>query len=70
MLMVPATSIVFAVLGAVVMLFVPTDKDAGGAFFIAESSIWGLYLGIPVGAYVCWRICRSRLREPKEQQLT
>ena len=54
-------------LGAVALLFIPRNKDAGGAFFLAECLLWGTYLGILVGAYVCWRICRSRLREPKAE---
>jgi hypothetical protein len=67
-LMIPATAIGCALLGAVVLLFVPTNRDAGGAFFLAECLLWGLYLGVPVGAYVCWKICRSRLREAQPEQ--
>jgi hypothetical protein len=69
-LMVPLTAVACLLLGAVLLLFVPTNRDAGGAFFLAECSIWGLYLGIPVGAYVCWRVYRSRLREARPERLS
>lgn len=70
-LMVPVTAIGCFLLGAVLLLVMHlmhfADRDAGGAFLLAECSLYGLYIGIPVGLIVCWKMCRSRLREPKPE---
>jgi hypothetical protein len=66
-LMVPITAFGCVLLGVVFLLFPGTGKDAGGAFFLAACAIYGLYLGIPVGLFVCWKVCRSRLHEAKPE---
>jgi hypothetical protein len=67
-LMVPITVLGCVLLGVVVILFTGPNRDAGGAFFLAASAIYGCFLGIPVGLFVCWRVCRSRLREMKPDE--
>jgi hypothetical protein len=66
-LMVPITALGCALLGVIVVLFVGPGKDAWGGFFVAGCLLYGFYLGIPVGLVVCWKVCRSRLREPKAE---
>jgi hypothetical protein len=66
-LMMPITALGCVLLGAVVVLFVGPGQDAWGGFFVAACLLYGLYLGIPVGLFVCWKVCRSRLREPKAE---
>jgi hypothetical protein len=71
-LMIPITALGCVLLGVVVVLLVGlfggTGRDAWGAFFLAGCSIYGLYLGIPIGVLVCWKVCRSRLREVKPEE--
>ena len=66
-LTVPITGIGCSLLGVVVVLFVGPGRDAWGAFFVAGCLLYGCWLGIPVDLVVCWRVCRSRLREPKTE---
>jgi hypothetical protein len=65
-LMVPVTAVGCALLGIVIVLFVGPGR-AGGGFFVAACLLYGFYLGIPVGLVVCWRVCRSRLREQRAE---
>jgi hypothetical protein len=67
-LVVPITALGCVLLGVVVILFTGPNRDAGGAFFLAASAIYGFYLGIPVGLFVCWRVCRSRLPDAKPEE--
>jgi hypothetical protein len=66
-LMVPITALGCVLLGVVVVLLVGPGRDAWGGFFVAACLLYGFYLGIPVGIVVCWRVCRSRLRERKAE---
>jgi hypothetical protein len=68
-LMVPLTAGAVLLLG-MVLLFVHAASRHGGAFFLAQLLFYGFYLGIPVGVFVCWRVCRSRLREAKPENLS
>jgi membrane associated rhomboid family serine protease len=42
-------------------------NDGGGGFFVAEAAIYGFYVGTVVGAIVCWKVCKSRLRKVQTQ---
>jgi hypothetical protein len=66
-LMVPITALGCVLLGVVVVLLVGPGKDAWGGFFVTACLLYGFYLGIPVGIVVCWRVCRTRLRERKAE---
>jgi hypothetical protein len=70
-LMVPVTAIGCFLLGAILLLVMHlmhlADRDAGGAFVLAECILYGFYIGIPIGLVVCWKVCRSRLRESKPE---
>jgi hypothetical protein len=66
-LIVPITALGCALLRIVIVLFVGPGRDAWGGFFVAACLLYGFYLGIPVGLVVCWRVCRSRLREQRTE---
>ena len=61
-----ATTVASVILGflAAVLLAVAhlAGNDGGGGFFVIEAAFFGFYAGIVVGAIVCWKVCRSRLR--------
>ena len=66
--MVPLAGIAGLVLGIIVGAIQRLLGVHGeGAWTLIAFSVMGLYLGIPVGAFVFWRVCRSRLREPKPE---
>ncbi len=68
LLTMPLTALGCLLLGVVVVLITGPNKDAGGAFLLATCLLYGFYLGIPVGLFVCWKVCRSRLREAKPDE--
>jgi uncharacterized protein YneF (UPF0154 family) len=51
-------------LGAVQTLF---GNHGEGAWAVIGGVMFGFYIGIPLGVYVCWRTCRSRLRQPRAE---
>ncbi len=63
---VAATTIASAILGTLVAVLLGlahlAGNDGGGGFFALEAAFFGFYAGIVLGAVVCWKIWRSRLR--------
>jgi len=58
-----AASVILGVLVAVLLAVAHlAGNDGGGGFFAIEAAFFGFYAGIVVGAIVCWKVCRSRLR--------
>jgi len=66
-----ATMVAAVILGSLVAVLLAVahlaGNDGGGGFFVAEAAFYGFYAGIVVGAIVCWRVCRSRLRKVPAQ---
>ena len=63
-LMLPLTAFVCLVLGiCIVIVEHSIGIHAGGGWILVGCVWYGLYLGVPVGLIVCWKICRSRLCE-------
>lgn len=66
LLMIPLACLCGLVLGVLAGTIQTLLRVHGeGAWTMIAGVELGFYLGIPLGIYVCWRICRSRLREPK-----
>jgi hypothetical protein len=66
--MVPLAGLAGLILGGVVgTVQTLLGVHGGGAWTLIGFSEMGLYLGIPAGVFVCWRVCRSRLREPNAE---
>ena len=67
-LMAPITALGCLLLGVCVGTFQHFIGIGGeGGWILVGSFFYGFYLGIPVGLVVCWRVCRSRLREAKPE---
>jgi hypothetical protein len=58
-----ATEVALVVLAFVVLEVLHlAGNNGGGGWFVVGIAFDGFYVGIVVGAIVCWRVCRSRLR--------
>lgn len=65
-LMIPLTALACCVLGLCLAAIGAIFGLGGeGGWVLIGSFLYGLYLGVPVGLVVCWKVCRSRLRDPK-----
>jgi tetrahydromethanopterin S-methyltransferase subunit B len=68
-LMVPLTALACLLLGfCVATIEYCLGFSIEGSWALLGSLFYGFWLGIPVGIVVCWRFCRSRLREVKSEE--
>jgi len=70
-LMVPLTALACLLVGFCVGAVEHYAGTHGEGAWVLVGSLWlGLYLGIPVGLLVGWKVARSRLREAKSERLS